>query len=610
MKPGILSFAEHDNRMKSENTRRRFIQEASSIAFVSAVFPSKKTRAFLGELLIPNPKSEVIPLPVVFSNMHARGELLTRALRNYDRLETDIYKPENDFNAGGASEGWPGDKEGRIILGLTLQAQATHREPKYLDEIIRLIPDHMNEAGYLGPVLKDKIMEQQLSGHGWLLRGLCEYYHWKKEPRVKKHIGDIIDHLALPTRGHYTNYPIDPESREQDAGEAAGTTQNTVGNWMLSSDIGCAFIFLDGVVQAYTIFPSHELKDLIEEMIGRFLQIDLVAIKAQAHATLTALRGILRYYSVTGKPELLRQAADRYDLYRKVAMTENYENYNWFGRPEWTESCAIIDSFMVAVQLWQYTGDPVYLEDAHHIYYNAICHAQRSNGGFGLDNCPGPEEDVLKVYADEAWWCCTMRGGEGMASAIQYNYFTGRDELIVPFYNSSVAVFKFREKRITLEQHTHYPFENKIIFEVKDSRYPGEILLKLFIPSWTDNHVLKVNNDKQPFNKKDSFVLVKTKLKKEMKIELSFDQVINTHHIVNRQYARDGYYAIAYGPLLLGCEERHSVSFEQVPKVNRRTVNEWIAGEDEIKLSPVYHLMDPRVSKESGYQKQILFKYD
>jgi hypothetical protein len=595
--------------MKSENTRRRFIREASAIAVVSAAFPSKEVRKFLGSRSAANPKVNDIPGPVTFPDIRIQGELLARALRNYDRLETDIYKPENDFNAGGASEGWPGDKEGRIILGLTLQAQATHREPKYLDEIIHSIPEHVNEAGYLGPVLEDKIMEQQLSGHGWLLRGLCEYYHWKKEPRVKKYIGDIINHLALPTRGHYRNYPIDPESRKQDAGEAAGTTQNTVGNWMLSSDIGCAFIFLDGVVQAYTLFPSHELKDLIEEMTGRFLQIDLVAIKAQAHATLTALRGILRYYSITGKPELLRQAKDRYDLYRKVAMTENYENYNWFGRPEWTESCAIIDSFMLAVQLWQYTGDPGYLEDAHHIYYNAVCHAQRANGGFGLDNCPGPVTDSLQVYADEAWWCCTMRGGEGMASAIQYNYFTGADELIVPFYNSSVAVIRFRNKQVVLKQLSDYPFENKIVFEVQDSQDPHDILLKLFAPSWTSNHGLKVNGKKQSFKKKDGFLVWRTALKKGTKIELSFDQQINRYSIVNREHSRAGHNAITYGPLLLGCEEKNLVSFNQVPKVTRRSANEWSAGENNVRLTTVYHLMDPRVSKESGYRKQILFKY-
>ncbi len=595
--------------MELNKDRRHFLKQASAIAVFTSVMPYKGMKGVF--LQISNMGKTTNGLqPVNYCDINIKGELLTRALRNYDRLETDIYKPENDFNAGGASEGWPGDKEGRIILGLVLQAQATHREPKYLDEIIRSIPQHLNEAGYLGPFLKDNVMEQQLSGHGWFLRGLCEYYTWKKDPQVKKYIRDIINNLALPTRGYYKNYPIDPASRKPGVGEAAGTTQNTVGNWMLSSDIGCAFIFLDGVVQAYTIFPSNELKNLIEEMIGRFLQMDLVAIQAQAHATLTGLRGILRYYKISGKTDLLVQAEKRYRLYRTVAMTENYENYNWFGRPEWTESCAIIDSFMLAVQLWQYTENPLYLEDAHHIYYNAICHAQRANGGFGLDNCPGPVADCLKVHADEAWWCCTMRGGEGMASAIQYNYFSGVNELVVPFYNSSESVFIFNGKKITLKQLTNYPFENKVNFNVIDSESSDDIHLKLFAPSWMVNPDVKINGKSQHFQKENGFISFTIKMDKGTKIILSFDQQSKKHNIVNMEHSRADHYSISYGPLLLGYEGEKIISFDEPPIIIRKSDKGWAVKDRNVLLSTVYHLMNTKVSQESGYHKQILFKYN
>lgn len=595
--------------VESEHTRRQFVRQASAIALGTAVFPAGSVRELMEIAAVGRRASKHIPVPVDWADIRIDGELLKRTLRNYDRLETEIYKPEHDFQAGGASEGWPGDKEGRIILGLTLQAQATRREPKYLHDIIVAIPKHLNQAGYLGPVLKDHILEQQLSGHGWFLRGLCEYYHWKKIPQVKKYISDIIDHLALPTRGHYKGYPISPESRKQEVGGAAGATQNTVGAWMLSSDIGCAFIFLDGVVQAYSLFPSAELRALIEEMIARFLEIDLVAIKAQAHATLTALRGMLRYYSIAGDAKLLRQVADRYGLYRRVAMTENYENYNWFGRPEWTEACAVIDSFMLAVQLWQHTGSPAYLEDAHHIYYNGICHAQRANGGFGLDNCPGPAEDILTVYADEAWWCCTMRGGEGLASAVQYNYFTRGDELIIPFYNSSTVTLTLRGKQFTLKQLSGYPFEDKIIFEIQDCRDPVEITVKLFVPSWTRVRSLKVNGGISPYRQTGGFISLTTTLKKGTKIELDFEHHINCYHAINREYSRTGHYGIAYGPLLLGCEQENPVSFDGVPRIVRQSQYEWRAANNDLRLVPVYHLMDPRVSKQEAYHKQILFTY-
>src|SRR5690606_30673683 len=116
-------------------------------------------------------------------------------------------------------------------------------------------------------------------------------------------------------------------------------------NWLLSSDIGCDFIFMDGVIHAYSLFPDPEVKALVEEMIQRFLQMDLVGIKAQTHATLTALRGLLRYYSLTGESYLLEEVVERYDLYHGQAITENFENFNWFGRLAVVEVIPLNDFF-------------------------------------------------------------------------------------------------------------------------------------------------------------------------------------------------------------------------------------------------------------------------
>jgi len=345
--PPMLNF-----RLLVQFTSLRFVSLLLALSFASCVqagrLPGKAIQS------------------VGFDQVHAKGELYQRAMKNFDRLETDIYHPENVFpkQHHASSAGWPGDKEGRTILGLVLEAQATHRTPVYLEEMIRILPDKLNKKGYLGPIQRDTIDEQQLSGHGWLLRALCEYYIWKKDTKVKTYIEGIVTNLALPTKGHHRNYPINPAERVAGKGEMSGSSANVVNGWKLSTDVGCDFIFMDGVVQAYGLFPSNEVKSLIDEMMARFLEMDLVEMKAQTHATLTGLRAIMRYYEITGQKELLPQVEKRYLLYREKAMTENYENFNWFERPEWTEPCAIVDSYLVAIQLWQHTQNPTYLEDA------------------------------------------------------------------------------------------------------------------------------------------------------------------------------------------------------------------------------------------------------
>lgn len=557
--------------------------------------------------------SETVLQPLGMGQVWAGGELETRALKNYDRLESEVYTPERVFSIGHepVSPGWPGDYEGRIILALSLQAQATHREPRYLQEMIEMLPSKVNEKGYLGPVMGDSILEQQLSGHGWLLRGLCEYYEWKKDPQVKQHIVNIIEYLALPTLGYHKTYPIDPGMREKDVGAASGTTQNSVGRWKLSSDIGCDFIFMDGVIHAYSLFPDPRLKPLIDEMIGRFLEMDLVAINAQTHATLTGLRGLLRYYALTREPWLLDEATKRYKLYRETAMTENYENYNWFERPEWTEPCAIVDAFMVAMQLWQFSDDPAFISDAHLIYYNALAHTQRANGGFGLDNCPGPEDNSLFVHADEAYWCCTMRGGEGLARAIQYNYFSNfKDRVILPFFNNGQTEIPLKDGLLVLKQESEYPFQGKVDLSVAESALDGETEIGFYLPTWANDPEIRVNDQVVPANEEKGFLCIRTTLTAGDQISYRFQMQPQIRESVNTEHSRSGYFKFMYGPLVLGYTGSPEATFDKEPSIQRTAEKTWEAGEKKLLLTPVFHVLDPRVKQDSVYRKQLLFKIE
>jgi hypothetical protein len=551
-----------------------------------------------------------IVTPLGFDQIHVKGELYQRAMKNFDRLETEIYFPENVFpkQHHGPSEGWPGDKEGRTILALVLEAQATHRIPLYLDEMIRILPEKLNKKGYLGPLQHDTIDEQQLSGHGWLLRALCEYYQWKRDPKVKTYIQGIIENLALPTKSRHKHYPITPAGRISNTGGMAGSSVNVVNNWKLSTDVGCDFIFMDGVIQAYGLFPSIELKTLIDEMMSRYFEMDLVGIEAQTHATLTGLRAALRYYQITGEKSLLPEVEKRYQIYHEQAITENYENYNWFERPEWTEPCAIVDAYLVANQLWQYTQNPVYLEDAQLIYYNAIGHTQRSNGGFGCDNCAGASENFLAVKADEAYWCCTMRGGEGLSKAVQYSYFTQGDTLIIPSFNNSSVNLNLKGKPVTIDQQTSYPFGTNVLLSVENQNKPVQIYLKFFVPSWVHDPVVSKNHERIGFKVINGFAETSTLIQEGDKIEYSFSMKSGVEPVLNALHTNPGYSRLHYGPLLLGYEGSSDIDISKNTEIVKTEDNGFQIKGTDFVLSTVYHLMDPKVCQSTGYRKQILFR--
>jgi hypothetical protein len=450
------------------------------------------------------------PQPAPLGSVHPGGDLDHRTSQNFTRLQDALYRPPQIFR-GTNWQSWPGDMEGRALLAVTLLSAATGTEPPYFPAMVADYPAHLNPHGYFGPTLDlHAINEQQLSGHGWFLRGLCDYYAYKQDPATLAQIRAVIAKLALPLRGQYAVYPIDPALRQRAAspanpGAVDGHLAAQHGDWAVSSDTGCAFIFLDGLTQSWLVLrAAHDplappLKTLIDEAIARFLQIDLVALKAQTHATLTALRAVLRIYAETGDPALLAAVQQRYRLYRTTAMTEHYANTNWFGRPDsWTEPCAIIDSFMLATQLWQHTADPAYLEDAHRIWFNGIGRGLRANGGFGTDTCSGFHSSFVKVRSYEAYFCCTMRGGEAHARAAQYLYFTqparsGQPAaLTLPFYAPSEATLNLGTGPIRLRQTTGYPYTGNVFLEVLAAS-PTPVTLRLFAPTWLANQRLTVN---------------------------------------------------------------------------------------------------------------------
>jgi hypothetical protein len=563
---------------------------------------------FLMPGLIAGQSKKLMP----YSNIIVQGELGQRAERNFYRLGTDMYKPENIFiNPRKTMDSeWPGDFEGRLLLGLVLEGQALHTEHKNLTQMLDSLPKYLNPHGYFGRVQNSIIVEQQLSGNGWYLRALCELYVWKKDPKIKNYISRVINNLALPTIGYHSQYPLEQSARKKNSGEASGTTQGIVGKWALSTDVGCDFIFMDGVIQAYKILPSIKLKKLIDEMIQRFLQMDLLALNAQTHATLTGIRALIRYYEITNQPYLLHEAIKRYGIYRSNAMTANYENFNWFGRPDWTEPCAIVDSFMAAIQLWQHTNQTSYLEDGHRIYYNAICNTQRANGGFGLSNCPYPKNNILKINTDEAWWCCTMRGAEGLASAIRYNYFITKNKVVIPFFNNSIAKLHLESDSVNIKQESGYPFIGKVDLKIIQSSTRKKIDIEFFLPRESFNINMQVNGKSTPFTIHNGFISIQSKMIVGTHIKLDFDLNTSLQHVVNRAYSKPDFYTISYGQLLLGLDvkSQSEITFPVKPIIKREAPNLWKVNGTSIYLTPVYHLLDRDVNKKSQYAKQIIFK--
>lgn len=369
-----------------------------------------------------------------------QAELTERIERSAGRLREAYYQMPDVFQPYGAD--WPGDKEGRALLAFVSHYKMTGEKNPCMQALLEALPAHTNEHLFFDPPQNPVIHEQQLSGHSWLLRGLCEHYEQFGDEFSLKALTSVTEHLYLPTAGRYVGYPVERDKAWLNEGGVSGHSATELNGWKLSTDVGCAFMSIDGLSHVYKITRDARVLSLLDEMIEVYAAIDKVALRAQTHCTLTAARGMLRLYGVTGNDRYVSHAKSIYELYvHGGGMDATYQNLNWWGRPNtWTEPCAIVDSLMVAGELYLITGEEAYRRMAARIYHNGLATAQRPNGGAGTDTVvhrgymggtlsetpsDTPSEtlsetlgypDVLDQYllSYEAPFCCTMRLCEGL----------------------------------------------------------------------------------------------------------------------------------------------------------------------------------------------------
>ena len=487
------------------------------------------------------------------------GELSDRLLLNYDRLERDDYRPPTaspsemaTFYRGTTDNiGWPGDFVGRVILSLVHLDRVTGRTPQYLDRILEHLPGQFNRKGYMGGEA-DGLDEQQLAGNGWLVAGLVSHWKWTGEQRSLEMALRITEGLYLRLGGKVSTYPIRPEDHAI-GGEQAGTILGRIGQWNLSSDIGCVFLGLEGIVRAAVETGREDVKGLVEEMFGVFATIDVIALSAQLHSSLTGARMFLHYHEAFGRPEMLEASRRIYGLFRTLGITENYANYNWFNRPSWTEPCAIVDALLLAMALHRQTGDPSYLDDAHHIYFNAICYAQKPHGGFGCDQCVGSEATFLEKTVFDVPWCCNMRGSIGLSGVVDHIYLRRGEDLDIAWYFDSRAELEFPSGRLVVSQTTHYPEEGHIVLTIAESTLPGERQIRFFIPPWVDPGKvdLRVDGHQVPAPVHKGYVGVRRAWKPGDEIRLTFPVAIRTESTMNSR-SLPGHFTYRHGPLILG----------------------------------------------------------
>jgi hypothetical protein len=408
--------------------------------------------------------------------------------------------------------------------------------------------------------------------------GLSEYCAWKKDPRALQMNRGLFAKIVLPAREAFYYY----YAPERNDGKIS---------WIhCTGDTAQGFGIIDPATRGYALFPSRPLKDENDELIRLYSRLDRVGIKAQIHATLFLTRGILRWYEMHGDAQQLGLARTIYDQYRALAMTENYENYNWFGRPEWTEGCAIVDSLTVVQRLWRMTGDPRYLADAQWILYNALL-ANQQKGDFGTETCVGPNGQLFLKDRHPAPWCCSVWGGKGLARAIQSSYYLAGNALVVAnFVNSTVAAH-LPGGELRLQQKSDYPYTSEVTFEVVASASRKPRKLRIFIPPWVVPGSVTVTDAGKTVRPEvsDSFLVLHRPFARGEVIRLQFRQEAGATDLLNAQRT-PAHHRYRHGPLLLGVDTKQEQSVPRAEELQPLGQGCYLAKSSGLKLLPLCDL--------------------
>lgn len=329
---------------------------------------------------------------------------------NFQRLSDEIYQINNIFQNSGYD--WPGDWEGRALLAFVCHYEATGKEIPCMHEMVKKLEEKTNGKLYFGLPFDGKIVdEQQLSGHSWYLRGLVKYAENFGGDVANRAMQNTVKCLYIPLMEQYKKYPL----YRKKTGGVSGEVVDIIDGWKVSSDIGCAYMCVDGLAHYYAYTKDESCRSLLDEIIDVFCRTDFVKYGFQTHTTLSCLRGILAMYEATAETKYLDIVKEKFEIYLRYGMTLTYENYNWFGRKDtWTEPCAVTDSFILSVRLYKLLKEQKYLTLARRIWFNGLQFCQRENGGAGPNTCVTEKQPILKISMYEAPFCCTMRYAEGL----------------------------------------------------------------------------------------------------------------------------------------------------------------------------------------------------
>jgi DUF1680 family protein len=201
-------------------------------------------------------------------------------------------------------------------------------------------------------------------------------------------------------------------------------------------------------------------------------------------------------------------------------------------------------------KLLNMTGDPKWADQIERTFYNAYLAAMKSDGSefAGYTPLSGNRwhgQHHCYMHTD----CCTANGPRGFLCFLNEFFRVKNDAAIFNFYSSALVKGVLKNgKSVAFDMYSLYPRSNMARI-VSHTEKAGVVPLKLRIPSWSANTVVKLNGNKLSDVKAGSYFTIEHEWKYGDIIEIYFDMPVVAHRFAQNV-------AFTRGPVLLARDSR------------------------------------------------------
>jgi len=408
--------------------------------------------------------------------MKLKGELGFRTSRNIRRIKNELpYAEEYILGQISGEKGlWSnfarfhGDVAGRYILAMTYAESNKDNPPGYLSDLVNKAIAMQNKDGSFGLIQYEEnpLNMHKAYGNGWMLKGLSQYaitFQQKEAIEAVEKLGDFY----LKT---YKDWVSGPKTEKRDDGNYAVSRSGY-------------FHGFDGLMNLYRLTNDKKYFELAEKFVPMLTHLNDAD---HVHMYLTSRRGLLEYYTIINdKPSIDKLTEELKRVYKTYILEtggvperfyHDEKERNDPNRHGDDEACGLFDWEILTLQMFEATGDNVWIEHAILNLENAIYYNQTHNYGFGACGMG----TIYKERRKEAPWCCTLFAPFGLLESASMLVLKETNTIEINHLVSGEFEFNNGEQVILTDDNENgfFKVEFKNIGDVKH--------VSLYVPFWME----------------------------------------------------------------------------------------------------------------------------